>query len=80
MVRRLADQNEKYLCSWQFICDQGKRPVLDLSDPFFAGEGTFSNSGRNAQHDRQGELPFANDVDPLLSPFLRVRGRSMGAR
>jgi proteasome accessory factor A len=80
MVRRLADQGSKYRCTWQFISDNEKRPILDLSDPFVAGEDPPSNTGCNKHHDRQRDLPFGNDVDPLLSPFLRVRGRSAGAR
>ncbi len=38
MVRRLAAKGGGYKCSWQVICDQEKRPILDLSDPFAVGK------------------------------------------
>ena len=78
MIRRLAGQSGKYRCSWQVICDEEKVPVLDLSDPFAGRE----NGESSARHENQRELPFADDdgVDPLLSPFLRVGGPSLGAR
>ena len=76
MIRRLAGRNGGYRCSWNLICDGAGRPVLDLSDPFVNEADPESAGGCGAKDERQGELPFANPVDPLLSQFLRVAGRS----
>jgi hypothetical protein len=38
-------------------------------------EGSEHNE-RSVRDDRQSELPFANDIDPLLRQFLGMRGRS----
>lgn len=76
MVRRLAGRDSGYRCSWNLICDDADRPILDLSDPFVSEDVLESAGESGAKDDRQRELPFANHIDPLLSQFLRAGGRS----
>ena len=63
IIKKMADCDGRYLCSWDFILDSKDHRILEMSDPFVSTENWVSLSKETM---RAGQLLSPYDIDRAM--------------